>query len=160
MNSDKTIFSQLMDFLSPSEFRKCVERYRGNYKVKSFSCWDQFLCMAFAQLTDRVSMIGLIEPPMIAVMEPLRSVPKATSDGSANYEFLPPFRVVFLLFGSCFLCFLEPVLWTDSFYRPARPCIGAMAQTIDGGRPQDAVGEGIRPLRNVEVIGVDHSIIV
>jgi hypothetical protein len=43
-------------------------------------------------------MIGLIEPPMIAVMEPLRSVPKATSDGSANYEFSPPFGVVFSAF--------------------------------------------------------------
>jgi hypothetical protein len=56
MNSGKTIFSQLMDFLSPYEFRKCVERYGGNYKVKSFSCWDQFLCMAFAQLTYRESL--------------------------------------------------------------------------------------------------------
>jgi hypothetical protein len=56
MNSGKTIFSQLMDFLSPYEFRKCVERHGGNYKVKSFSCWDQFLCMAFAQLTYRESL--------------------------------------------------------------------------------------------------------
>ncbi len=42
-----------------------------------------------------VSMIGLIVPPVIAVMEPLRSVPKATSDGSSNYGFSPPFGVVF-----------------------------------------------------------------
>jgi len=56
MNSGKTIFSQLMDFLSPYEFRLCVERFGGNYKVKSFSCWDQFLCMAFAQLTYRESL--------------------------------------------------------------------------------------------------------
>jgi hypothetical protein len=56
MNSGKTIFSQLMDFLSPYEFRLCVERYGGNYKIKSFSCWDQFLCMAFAQLTYRESL--------------------------------------------------------------------------------------------------------
>ena len=47
---------------------------------------------------DWMSMIGLIEPPVIAVMEPLRSVPKATSDGSANYEFSPPFGVVFSAF--------------------------------------------------------------
>ncbi len=53
MNSGKTIFSQLMDFFNRYEFRKCVERYRGNYKVKSFTCWNQFLCMAFAQLTYR-----------------------------------------------------------------------------------------------------------
>ena len=56
MNCGKTIFSQLIDFLSPYEFRLCVRRYNGNYKIKSFSCWDQFLCMAFAQLTYRESL--------------------------------------------------------------------------------------------------------
>ena len=56
MNSGRTIFAQLMDFLPANEFRKCVERYDGHYKVKSFSCWDQFLCMAFAQLTYRESL--------------------------------------------------------------------------------------------------------
>jgi len=56
MNSGRTIFSQLMDFLPVHEFRQCVERYNGNYKIKSFSCWDQFLCMAFAQLTYRESL--------------------------------------------------------------------------------------------------------
>jgi hypothetical protein len=45
-----------MDFLPSNEFRLCVERYRGDYKLKSFSCWDQFLCMAFAQLTYRESL--------------------------------------------------------------------------------------------------------
>jgi hypothetical protein len=56
MSAGKTIFSQLMDFLPTYEFRKCVDRYNGNYKVKSFSCWDQFLSMAFAQLTFRESL--------------------------------------------------------------------------------------------------------
>jgi len=56
MNSGKTVFAQLMDFLPAYEFRKCVERYQGNYKVKSFSCMDQFLCLAFAQLTYRESL--------------------------------------------------------------------------------------------------------
>jgi hypothetical protein len=56
MNSGKTIFSQLMDFLPRYKFRLCVQRYNGNYKVKSFSCWDQFLSMAFAQLTGRESL--------------------------------------------------------------------------------------------------------
>lgn len=56
MNSGKTIFAQLMEFLPIHEFRKCVKRYNGNYKIKSFSCWDQFLCMAFAQLTYRESL--------------------------------------------------------------------------------------------------------
>jgi IS4 transposase len=56
MHSGRTIFAQLMDFVPAYEFRKCVERYSGNYKVKSFTCWDQFLCMAFAQLTYRESL--------------------------------------------------------------------------------------------------------
>ncbi len=56
MNTGRTIFSQLMDFLPTHEFRSCVERYNGNYKIKSFSCWDQYLCMAFAQLTYRESL--------------------------------------------------------------------------------------------------------
>ena len=56
MNAGKTIFSQLMAFLPIYEFRKCVHRYRGNYKVRSFSCLDLFLCMAFAQLTYRESL--------------------------------------------------------------------------------------------------------
>lgn len=56
MNSGKTIFSQIMDFIPVYEFQKCVERYNGNYKVKSFSCFDQYLCLAFAQLTYRESL--------------------------------------------------------------------------------------------------------
>jgi hypothetical protein len=56
MNSGQSIFSQLMDFAPRYEFRRCVERYHGHYKVKSFSCWDQFLTMAFAQLTYRESL--------------------------------------------------------------------------------------------------------
>ena len=45
-----------MDFMPAYEFRKCVARYNGNRKVISFSCWDQYLCMAFAQLTYRESL--------------------------------------------------------------------------------------------------------
>ena len=56
MNSGKTIFAQLMDFVPAYEFRKCVDRYNGNHKVISFSCWDQYLCLAFAQLTYRESL--------------------------------------------------------------------------------------------------------
>lgn len=56
MNSERTIFSQVMDFVPRYEFNKFVERYQGNYKTKSFSCWDQFLCMAFAQFTYRESL--------------------------------------------------------------------------------------------------------
>jgi hypothetical protein len=56
MDIGKTIFAQLMDFLPVYEFHKCVQRYNGHYKVKHFSCWNQFLCMAFAQLTYRESL--------------------------------------------------------------------------------------------------------
>jgi uncharacterized protein DUF4372/DDE family transposase len=56
MNSGKTVFAQLMDFIPPREFRRCVARYRGQYRVRSFSCWDQFLSMAFAQFTYRESL--------------------------------------------------------------------------------------------------------
>jgi hypothetical protein len=56
MNSGATIFAQLMDFLPATTFQRCVTRYRGDYKLRSFSCWDQYLCMAFAQLTYRESL--------------------------------------------------------------------------------------------------------
>jgi hypothetical protein len=56
MNAGKTVFAQIMDFLPRNEFRKCVARYDGRHKVQSFSCMDQFLCMAFAQLSYRESL--------------------------------------------------------------------------------------------------------
>ena len=56
MNTGKTIFSQVMDFLPLHAFRQCVHRYQGDYKIKSFSCLDQFLCMGFAQMTYRESL--------------------------------------------------------------------------------------------------------
>jgi len=56
MNRGKLVFAQLMQHLPLTTFRRCVTRYRGSFKVKSFSCLDQFLCMAFAQLTFRESL--------------------------------------------------------------------------------------------------------
>ena len=56
MNAGQTIFSQLMDFMPTYESNRCVHRYRGNYRVRQFFCRDQFLCMAFAQLTYRQSL--------------------------------------------------------------------------------------------------------
>jgi hypothetical protein len=56
MNCGKTVFAQLMSFVSHDEFRRCVERYRGNRGVRRMSCWEQFLAMAFAQLTYRESL--------------------------------------------------------------------------------------------------------
>jgi len=52
----KIVFSQVMGHLPMKVFRRCVQKYNGNHKVKSFSCLDQFLCMAFAQLTYRESL--------------------------------------------------------------------------------------------------------
>ena len=56
MNQGRTVFAQLMSFVSHNEFNRCVARYGGNKSVRSFSCWDQFLTMAFAQLTYRESL--------------------------------------------------------------------------------------------------------
>lgn len=56
MHTGRLIFAQLMDFLPLAAFRRCVARYRGEYKVRGFSCLDQFLCLAFAQLTYRESL--------------------------------------------------------------------------------------------------------
>ena len=56
MHQGTTIFAQIMDFLPKHKFRKCVDRYGGNYRTRSFSCFDQFMCMAFAQLTYRESL--------------------------------------------------------------------------------------------------------
>ena len=56
MYSGKMVFSQLMDFLPLHAFRHCVRKYEGNRYVKSFSCMDQFFCMAFAQLSYRESL--------------------------------------------------------------------------------------------------------
>ena len=56
MNQGQTVFSQIIDFLPQKKFRQCVNRYNGNYRVRSFKCYDQLLCMAFAQLTYRESL--------------------------------------------------------------------------------------------------------
>jgi Domain of unknown function (DUF4372)/Transposase DDE domain len=56
MHVGKLVFAQLTDLIHPEQFRRCVRRYNGNYKVKTFSCWSQFLCMAFGQLTYRESL--------------------------------------------------------------------------------------------------------
>src|ERR1035437_7560774 len=56
MHTGQLIFAQLMEFLSRYEFAKCVRRYDGNHRVRRFRCWDQFLVMAFAQLTFRESL--------------------------------------------------------------------------------------------------------
>jgi len=56
VNSGRTVFSQLIQHLPEKEFQKCVARYNGDSNFRGFSCWDQLLAMAFAQLTYRESL--------------------------------------------------------------------------------------------------------
>ena len=56
MSTEKTIFAQLLSFIPRHEFDKCVARYNGDYRVRSFTCWEQFIVMCFAQLTYRESL--------------------------------------------------------------------------------------------------------
>src|SRR4030066_959691 len=56
MNPGKTIFAQLLQQISHYQFRKIVDQYKGSHRIRSFSCWDQFIAMAFAQLTGRDSL--------------------------------------------------------------------------------------------------------
>ena len=60
MNQGKYVFAQIFEFVSHNDFIKCVEKYDGDYKTKHFSCWKQFLCMAFGQLTHRESLSDTI----------------------------------------------------------------------------------------------------
>lgn len=60
MNAGRIVFSQLMDFLPLHTFRSCVRRYRGDYRLRTFFCLDQFYCMAFAQLTYRESLRDIV----------------------------------------------------------------------------------------------------
>lgn len=56
MNQGRTVFSQLISFLPDREFHRCVERYRGDLRLRDFTCRNQYLAMAFAQLTHRESL--------------------------------------------------------------------------------------------------------
>lgn len=60
MNQGKYVFSQLIEFLDPNDFVGCVSKYKGNYRVKSFTCWHQLLYMIFGQLANRDSLSDLI----------------------------------------------------------------------------------------------------
>jgi hypothetical protein len=60
MNTQPSVFAQIMSFLPLDEFRKCVRRYQGDYRIRRFSCLDQFFCLAFAQLTYRESLRDIV----------------------------------------------------------------------------------------------------
>jgi len=59
MHFGKTVFTQVMEWVHPEQFRRCVVRYQGNYKVSHFSCWEQFLAMGFAQMSFRDSLADI-----------------------------------------------------------------------------------------------------
>ena len=56
MNHGRIVFSQIMDYLPRRRFKACINRYRGDYRIRTFTCLDQFYCMSFAQLTSRESL--------------------------------------------------------------------------------------------------------
>ena len=56
MPQQKIVFAQLLEFIPKRYFRRCVDRYRGNHNVRTFTCWEQLVCMMFAQLTGRESL--------------------------------------------------------------------------------------------------------
>ena len=61
MNTGQPVFAQLMSLIHPEIFNRCVDRFRGQEHLRSFSCWDQFLCMAFGQLTFRDSLRDTVD---------------------------------------------------------------------------------------------------
>ena len=61
MYTGQPIFSQLMALIHPQQFDRCVRRFGGDYKVQQFTCWNQFLCMAYAQLTGRESLRDVVD---------------------------------------------------------------------------------------------------
>lgn len=60
MNTGPTVLSQLLQYLSRYEFNRCVQRYGGNHRYRTFPCWSQFVCMAYAQLTGRDSLRDIV----------------------------------------------------------------------------------------------------
>jgi hypothetical protein len=88
MNTGRLVFAQLLDFLPTHEFNRCVRRYRGNFHCRSLSCYDQFLCLAFAQLTGCESLRQI--ETCLEAMEPklyhagLRSSPARSTLADAN----------------------------------------------------------------------------
>lgn len=60
MNHGKYVFAQLMCLVDANEFRRCVTRYKGDFRVRQFTCWHQFLCMSFGQLTNRSSLRDVV----------------------------------------------------------------------------------------------------
>lgn len=60
MVKGKYVLSKILEFTSRKEFSRCVDKYQGNYRVRSFSCRDQFICLVFGQLTHRESLRDIV----------------------------------------------------------------------------------------------------
>jgi hypothetical protein len=60
MNTGKYVFAQVISILDPNDFKKCVEKHNGNFRVKDFTCWHQLLCMMFGQMANRESLSDLV----------------------------------------------------------------------------------------------------
>ena len=94
MNHGRIVFSQLMDFFPRRRFKLCVDRYRGDHRIRTFTCLDQFYCMAFAQLTGRESLrsdqtIRLTGPKSsVYYPEPLRRVHYVDAELQKRFFFL------------------------------------------------------------------------
>lgn len=131
MNAGKTIFSQLMNFLPLYEFRQCVKRYDGDYKIQSFSCLDQFLCMAFAQLTYRESLRD-IEACLRAAHSKLyhmgiRGAPARNTLANANQ--VRDWRI-YRDFGQVLIRIARPLYTDDTFGAELRHTVYALDATI------------------------------
>lgn len=133
MNTGKTIFSQLMDFLALYEFRECVKRYDGDHKVQSFSCLDQFLCMAFAQLTYRESLRD-IEACLRAAHSKLYHMGirgRVSRNTLANANSVRDWRI-YRDFGEVLIRIAKPLYAGDSFGVEINHSVYALdATTID-----------------------------
>jgi transposase len=104
MYSGRIVFAQILDFLPRYEFNKSVRRYAGNYRIRTFSCFDQFLCMAFAQLTYRESLrdietcLRALQPKLYhaGIRAPISRSTLAEANESRDYRIYADFAQVLI----------------------------------------------------------------
>jgi IS4 transposase len=116
MYQGRVIFAQLMDFVPSFHFQRCVERYQGNKWVQTFSCWNQFLCMVFAQLTFRHSLRDIeaclgSQPTKLYHMGFHGQVSKSTlADANNNRDYR-----IYQDFAYCLIDIARPLYADESF---------------------------------------------
>jgi len=136
MNTGKLVFSQVIDHLPLYTFQRCVKRYQGNYKIKTFTCMDQYLCMAFAQITFRESLrdievclraqkkklyhmgirFGRIHQRFVFERIPMGSIPQNQSCNQTAYPFRPSWK-----YSNFYSYTAGPVAHTLPSARPKKP---------------------------------------